>query len=876
MKRFFAWISLIVLVAIVVAANDIVDALKYYDAPSEEDIQALYIRAENETNPDAAYVLWREMFENREAYAAHLPHVREDDIIMHMISAARSLAHASHSEDALEEAHGHVALLQPERRYWALFGIAKDAISVAPWHAVRLFDRLEAEARSEPSAYQKSAKLHALGQLWMQRSDSGELVFADDAIHRVQSFLPHIIMRSHHRALRHTMGEVQHDDEVLFTQAENAYANGELVIAMQMLRDAEDGKRADRLLKAWVQDAMAQDAWNVAAMIAHDIEHPKYRISVYALLAMHYRKEGSTSRLQHAQQQIADAGLYPHPIHRQSQRWQEAHAALVKTGASEWAEMLSAHMKQYGAPVDNGQEVEEVVHPRSVSLRSNAQETAHALDTLCVLHMCDAHEEKTPLSQAQITSSGGQGIAVNALSADDFAMPKHLYTELDMKSEAYASGVETLPAYAPATLSFVSVNGSRWVPQAIQDSFHNAQALLIRHGSLTVEQLYHMLRAYDASDRMIKDDDGYLLRIPVIIGPDAGLIIEGGATLKLSTEARAFIINAGELLIHESQVRGWSEGMNTPHVPDDSNLFRPFLFGWSHASLSISDSHIAALGYDQKLQHGITIQPYHEARNDSARQRIVNSTLTQLYRPLTLKDNTHSAIMGNVISAYQEEGIRVSGAAKGSVIAYNEMRGGQAKHALHIQGNSPISVIGNVMTDHRASGIYMKDASSTFLYANQVTHNRDGISLKDSHCILLSHHDISQNQRSGIYAIASHSIGALANRLDDNGSFGMYVGNPADASIAYTDITLSTNRFSRNGVGLKTQQLHAIAAYANVWTDQAPKLVRGDWWDAQPLLRSKVTQGAPVYLYDTEMQTEHRPCRFAYDGLIYQGEARHE
>lgn len=174
------------------------------------------------------------------------------------------------------------------------------------------------------------------------------------------------------------------------------------------------------------------------------------------------------------------------------------------------------------------------------------------------------------------------------------------------------------------------------------------KALVLRQGTIDIDRLHrtlqkpHVLRPHK---------DGYLLSFPLLIGPDAALVIEG-KTLYLATHSGAALINQGTLKLKHAVVQSWLGGSAPNNTP-----FRPFIISWAGSSTHIEHSHLHRLGFNAHLSRGLTLARA-SVQKQAAPPRLLlrDNLIDSLASGLELHDS-HALVESNRFADLQQYGM---------------------------------------------------------------------------------------------------------------------------------------------------------------------------------------------------------------------------
>ncbi|MGD1922616.1 MAG: right-handed parallel beta-helix repeat-containing protein [Paracoccaceae bacterium] len=417
-----------------------------------------------------------------------------------------------------------------------------------------------------------------------------------------------------------------------------------------------------------------------------------------------------------------------------------------------------------------------------------------------------------------------------------------------------------LPAIAPGNATVALMRYSqynqkfiteipKWEELGRRQRKLNPEFIFIESGVFDLQSLKDHLDARLMREGVLIEDDGdYLLRLPILIGPDATLVLQLGDTLKLSQESGSYIVNAGKLHVIDSDVIGWQEATSEPAERSyrDRYDFRPFLITWSDAELHAGGATFVALGYQYDKSYGVSYSagptPIVQKSDVEVRRpsgAIVDSTFEQMYYAFYSYEADHVALIGNELRDNVVYGLDPHDRSRWLKIAYNTAYGTAYRHGIIISREVDHSwLVGNVSFRNNGTGIMIdRDSIETLLYANTVLANRqEGITLFESSCVIVAANEITGNERSGIKVRNSWDIGFFGNRIEGNTEAGLeaYVSDlksspqhshrdfPLDPYETVTSFSMQGNVIGDNGIGLKVEGLNSALIGENIWNRQSP------------------------------------------------------
>ena len=373
---------------------------------------------------------------------------------------------------------------------------------------------------------------------------------------------------------------------------------------------------------------------------------------------------------------------------------------------------------------------------------------------------------------------------------------------------------------------------------------------------------------------MLERVDGktYLLRLPMLVGPNATLIVRNGETLRLSQERGAFIINAGEVHMMDSDMIGWREADDGPAYStyEDRDFFRPFALTWSGGLMNAASVHFLTLGYQNAKSYGISYSAGPAALlkdRDVTEKRpvgnIVDSSFEQAHYAFYSYEADDIQLVGNELRDNIIYGLDPHDRSHRLVIAYNTAYGTVKKHGIIISREVDDTwIYGNISFDNEGSGIMIdRDSTGAVLYANSVIRNhQDGITFFESPCGIAAANYIAFNERVGLKARNSWDIGLFGNTLYRN------TGTAIEAYIAelralkshrnrdfdldpyelLTSLAIAGNQLQENASGISFTGVNTALIGQNRWIRQSPKLFSSELRAIGPRLLSAGRDGEDI------------------------------
>ncbi|MFO1242227.1 MAG: right-handed parallel beta-helix repeat-containing protein [Rickettsiales bacterium] len=393
------------------------------------------------------------------------------------------------------------------------------------------------------------------------------------------------------------------------------------------------------------------------------------------------------------------------------------------------------------------------------------------------------------------------------------------------------------------------------------------QIIYVESGVVDLPLIYDQMIREGQTDFIEKKDRTYILRRPIIVGPNATFVISGADVdeLKLSEEKNAYIVNAGNLYIADTRVTGWSEKDQKPswRVYEQKKIYRPYITSWSESKTYMTTTVFTALGYSNSKSYGISLsagpKEYVRYRYDRlARPEavIVDNSFDNLLYGFYSYEADNVVLVGNEYINNTVYGIDPHDRSRWFTIAYNTSYLAEKKHGIIISREvNDSTILGNVAYDNHGSGIMVdRQSSGTLIYANTAFDNgQDGVTIFESSCKIIASNQFFDNKRSGVKIRNSIDIGVYFNNIKNNKSSAIhgYVADlrndPAHAHRdfeldPYSDVTALSvvgNWIENNGSGLYTDGMSALFIRKNRFVDQSPRIFRGNWSNDLPRIVSR-------------------------------------
>jgi poly(beta-D-mannuronate) C5 epimerase len=439
-------------------------------------------------------------------------------------------------------------------------------------------------------------------------------------------------------------------------------------------------------------------------------------------------------------------------------------------------------------------------------------------------------------------------------------LPRSFMTAADVKAgtpwPADAVVGSTFANHNPYIAKFFEDDegGGTRLEQAIRhQGLSSPRVIVLQGGVATLSMVARQLQGTDARDLIEYNADAVTVRAPIFVAPGATLILSrlDSPVYRLSANAGAFIVNAGNVHIVDAEVVGYDEASRQPLwvEADTSTKFRPFLLTWGDGRMNVASSTLMALGYDNAKSFGLTYSsgPERVAElRDQARPTgvVVDSLFQNFHFGFHSYEAERIQVVGNEFRDSVVYALDAHDRTKETIIALNTVYGTKQRHGITISREvDDALVIGNVTFDNAGSGIVLdRNSTNNVIHANSSFRNaQDGVTVFESSCNVLTNNYLASNKRDGLKVRNSVDVGAYSNRIEANANSGVsaYIANiltqkggSQNSDLAsyrpLTSLSLRHNRFSANGVGINAQGVSSLAMSSNRFVKQSRRLLAGD------------------------------------------------
>lgn len=341
-------------------------------------------------------------------------------------------------------------------------------------------------------------------------------------------------------------------------------------------------------------------------------------------------------------------------------------------------------------------------------------------------------------------------------------------------------------------------------------------ALAVESGRITLSELKDHARVLSTDQQLLQGD---ALAVPIVIWPDAQLVLQSGDDLQLSRDAGAFLVNFGGLYAQSARIRGVG-GVN----PQDAE-FSPFVATAGAGYALLAKNRFQSLGFGKVAAYsGLSFL----AGGVFPAQHATQLSSNQFFEvgELTLRRTQSTRVEGNVFRKSKAIPIAVKGAVDAQIIG-NVFLGGSAASTLRVtEGARGTRVAQNVLLEGKGSGIDLRGADSgTEIEDNLIWSQKGvGISVDRSDCVQITGNSVIRSGQKGITLTTSQAAVVSRNVLYRNGSAGLLINQQPTNTLT----SVLGNVLAQNRVGLSLASAADLLLGRNDFSDQFPRLVDGD------------------------------------------------
>jgi len=314
------------------------------------------------------------------------------------------------------------------------------------------------------------------------------------------------------------------------------------------------------------------------------------------------------------------------------------------------------------------------------------------------------------------------------------------------------------------------------------------QAIVVTQG------MYDLGSLSEASGEGVRvnGEGAFILSMPLVIGPEAALIIDNG-DLILNSQAGGFIVNKGSLFVLSSNISGDGEF-------EDAYEFRPYLVSLCGSSTIVSGSELSNLGFEGAGSHGVSVQGCPE--DDGAGKTsgwFAQSSFKNNYAGLEILGAKEIGIAHNIIEDNIIYGLHAREGTANLIIAHNTIRGSRSGPGLYLSKNvSHNFIFRNIVENNALAGALINEGSVNNKLVDNIfrANGTDGIVFYESGGNLSAGNIIVENQAYGVRARDSADLVFYQEIISNNGLSGVHAYK--DDLQGAIEITLLRSELSGN------------------------------------------------------------------------------
>ncbi len=339
-------------------------------------------------------------------------------------------------------------------------------------------------------------------------------------------------------------------------------------------------------------------------------------------------------------------------------------------------------------------------------------------------------------------------------------------------------------------------------------------AVSVRAGIVSLDDLKTFSARAGYAPRM----DGTLIA-PVVLWPDATLVLRPGERLSMARDTGAFLMSMGRIEIDGALIE--AVGPENPH----ENNFNPFITIVGGGSLSMKHATVRGLGFGRTNKFaGVTIAGNPLLPNKQ--EVVIENSLFDDVKVVSVLGAADALIRGNTFQNARSNALNISGAQRAKV-RENLFRGTSPTNAIRVElGSDGTAISDNVFLAGDRVAILVNGGSNHVSVRGNVIWQRNGAGIKflGTRCGLAQGNLLIDNRQKGIEVRKSDGVVVRDNLFAGNRSAGIWVSAQAEnARTAVRD-----NTFVGNGAGLSAATGAEIWVAQNNFKRQLPKLLDGD------------------------------------------------
>lgn len=346
---------------------------------------------------------------------------------------------------------------------------------------------------------------------------------------------------------------------------------------------------------------------------------------------------------------------------------------------------------------------------------------------------------------------------------------------------------------------------------------NDTEAVEVTSGVLTPGLLRQRLTARHLGRDIETGRD--VLRVPIVVGPDATLRIGQGEILLLSQEDGAFIVNFGRL-----EVIGGEISADRGH-DESAKEFSPFIASVGTGTVRLSRATFRRLGFGYTAKFAGFSMLAHPTMSPNDRNLIENSRFDDLVT-VALVGIRHVEVRGNRFFDMRRNPLLIS-RAPDAIVEGNLFSGDSPTNAIRVaNGSANARLVRNILLEGSRAGLLVSSGSDNVLVSRNVIWRRNGggVKLFNVRCGHVEMNVILDDKQKGVEVRSSEDTLVQQNRIIGNANAGVWVSANRPENMTY----VLGNLLRENGSGLSAASGGNIAMQGNDLSDQFPRFLDGD------------------------------------------------
>ena len=306
-------------------------------------------------------------------------------------------------------------------------------------------------------------------------------------------------------------------------------------------------------------------------------------------------------------------------------------------------------------------------------------------------------------------------------------------------------------------------------------------SIVIEEGAYDLESLVKEV----ADDTLIekREDDVYVLYVPLSVRADASLIINEGQTLLLSINRGGLLSSFGDIFIFKATVKAWDTENDQPAAFENLETFRPYITAWCGSNIHMAGSKLAHLGYQASKSYGISYTSCTDTlyRQDYAHLPggtgwLIDNVFEDIYFGFYSYEADNVVIIGNLYQDNIVYAIDPHDRSKNLIIAHNTTRGSKEKHGIIVSREvSQSYIFKNLVEENEGSGIMIDRNSHDNVIAYNISqrNKQDGMTFYESPNNISYQNTLIYNNKNGMRIRNSWGIVSQDDIINFNNSSGI-------------------------------------------------------------------------------------------------------